>query len=213
MKQLFLLATILICQLAMAQKKVNPILKQVPSIALYDLEGQPFNLANMAKGKVIVIDCWFLPCAPCFEEMPMLHDLHAKFKNNSQFRFITITRTDTSLIRPMVEKDTTATEVYHYYQKYSGMDEFNLPVYFIPGCNEKLHNFAQTKVGFKGRNVAPDDSNKCPDVIFNFVGFPTLLIYDKKGKLIYSKNGFTKDLQKTQQQEMEKIIAAHLAAR
>ncbi len=198
-------------QFANAQIKNAPTVKQIPSISVYNVRGESFNLSELTAGKITVIDFWFLPCAPCFFEMSMLHELYSKYKDNPHFQFLTITRTDTSLVRPLINNDTIGDEISRYYKKYSGLETFQLPVYFIPGCNEKLHTFGKSKVDFKGSNIPPDNSNKCPDVVFKFVGFPTLLIFDKRGKLIYYKNGFQQNIEKKQQQEIEKLITTNLS--
>lgn len=211
MKVIIVFILTLLFQFATAQKKNTFIVKQVPSISVYNIRGESFNLPAMTAGKLTVIDCWFLPCAPCFIEMPMLHDLYLKYKDNPNFQFLTITRTDSSLVRPLLENDSTGNEVYRYFKNLSGLEKFQLPVYFIPGCNEKLHNFGKSKVDFEGRNIPPDNSNKCPDVVFKFIGFPTLLIFDRKGKLIYYKNGFSKKMENQQKQEIEKVINTNLS--
>jgi len=201
---------LLLFQFASAQKKVSTIVKQVPSVSIFNIKGESFNLPAFTSGKVTVIDCWFLPCAPCFVEMPMLHELYFKYRDNPAFQFLTITRTDSSLVKPLINNDATGNDVHNYFKTFSGLETFQLPVYFIPGCNEKLHNYGQSKIDFEGENIPPDNSKNCPDAIFKFVGFPTLLIFDKKGKLVYSKNGFLKSNEVQQKQEIEKIINANL---
>jgi thiol-disulfide isomerase/thioredoxin len=37
------------------------------------------DLVNQHKGKVVVVDCWWLDCAPCLKEMPRLQAMQAKY--------------------------------------------------------------------------------------------------------------------------------------
>jgi len=210
MKLITLLAVTFLFQAVSGQNNNSSIVKKLPSISVYNIKGESFGLSTLGSGKVTVIDCWFLPCAPCFAEMPMLHDLYSKYKDNPNFQFLTLTRTDTSLVRPLIENQKTGNEIYQYFKTHSGLETFSLPVFFIPGCNEKLHNFNQSSVGFAGSNTPPENRNNCPDVIFGFTGFPTLMIFDKKGKLVYNVSGFSEKIEKQQLEEIEKIITSKL---
>jgi peroxiredoxin len=44
------------------------------------LDGSTFALSAQ-KGKVVVIDFWYVLCAPCREELPSLRAIHAEFKD------------------------------------------------------------------------------------------------------------------------------------
>jgi thiol-disulfide isomerase/thioredoxin len=46
------------------------------------------------KGKIFVINFWFINCAPCQREIPSLNELVATFKGNESVRFIAIALDD-----------------------------------------------------------------------------------------------------------------------
>lgn len=156
----------------------------LPDIQLYDLHGKHTTLGELGKGKITFIDNWFIPCPPCFREMGMLHKLYFKYKSNRNVNFMTICRTDTSIVKKFLAKDKSLAKFEGWYEDNSGRSDFKLPVYFIPGCNEKIYT------GVTLFKYTPDDKTKCPDVQFAFHGYPTILIYDKKGKLIFKRTGF-----------------------
>jgi peroxiredoxin len=46
-----------------------------------DINGNTYSLESL-KGKVIVLNFWFIECKPCIMEMPELNELTEKFKKN-----------------------------------------------------------------------------------------------------------------------------------
>lgn len=162
--------------------KPSPV--HLPNLEVYDLKGKHTTLTTLGKNKVTFIDNWFIPCPPCFREMGMLHKLYFKYRANPNVNFMTICRTDTSIVKKFLAKDKSLATFQQWYQSNSGRTDFKLPVYFIPGCNEKIYT------GTPLAKYTPDDKRKCPDVQFDFHGYPTILIYDKKGKLVFKRTGF-----------------------
>lgn len=160
-------------------------LDSAPDIELLDINGKVVKLKELAKGKVLFIDNWFIPCPPCFFEMKMLHDLYAKYKGNKNFCFITISRTDRELVKKFIAKDPSLKKYTDQYEYFSTLSSFSLPVYFLPGCDAKLE--------LQGTNVHglnPSDPLKCADNIFGFGGYPTVVVFNKQGKLIFNKTGY-----------------------
>lgn len=47
---------------------------------LTDLQGNTYTKATV-KGKVVVLNFWFIACQPCLREMPQLNELVDQFKN------------------------------------------------------------------------------------------------------------------------------------
>jgi thiol-disulfide isomerase/thioredoxin len=45
------------------------------------LDGRKVSLAEL-RGKVILIDCWAMWCAPCLKEMPHIKDLYEKYRES-----------------------------------------------------------------------------------------------------------------------------------
>jgi len=60
-----------------------------PKFKVQDLNGVEYTNEN-TKGKIVVLKCWFLACAPCIEEFPRLNELVAKYKNRSDIVFVSL---------------------------------------------------------------------------------------------------------------------------
>lgn len=191
--------------------KRKPV-KVIPSISIYNISGDTANLKSLSQGKVTFIDFWFIPCGPCFAEMNLLHKLHAKYKNNPNVSFLTITLTDSSFLRPLIEnRNTSNNETYNYFKTFAGLDSFELPVYFIKNVVSKQISLVKSKAGFAGKGEPGiHDESLYPDYVLGFPGYPTIFIFDKQGKTIYNKTGFTKDSERQLQQRIETLINANL---
>jgi thiol-disulfide isomerase/thioredoxin len=181
-------------------------IKSVPDIEVYDINGKHTTLKQLGQNKVLFIDCWFVPCPPCFREMGMLHKLYAKYKDNKNFRFITICQTDSGIVKRFIAQDKSIANFVQMYKDFSGRQDFKLPVYFIPGCNEKIYT------GKVLAKYTPDDKTKCPDRQFRFRGYPTVIIFNKKGKLIFKKTGYG-DHEDENTLKMKKLIEWNIAAK
>jgi thiol-disulfide isomerase/thioredoxin len=212
MKTLLLISFSLLTFTVYGQKLTRKTVKEIPQLSIYNIKGNTTNLKTISSGKVTFIDFWFIPCGPCFEEMNMLHKLYAKYKDNPNVSFLTITITDSSFVRPLIEnKNTSTNDTYEYFKALAQLDTFRLPVYFIKGIERKMTSFKKAKAGFSGHSEAVSkdtDYSIYPDNIFGFSGYPTIFIFDKKGNLIYNKTSFTKEGEKKQQKAIETIINA-----
>src|SRR5215207_201627 len=58
-----------------------------------DINGKNVNLKNL-KGKVIVLNFWFINCAPCRSEIPLLNALVDSFKTNDKVVFVAVALDD-----------------------------------------------------------------------------------------------------------------------
>lgn len=205
---LFFLANILLLVVTCeAQHKKVKTITTLPATDLYDLSGKHVNLAELGKNKVVFIDCWFIPCPPCFKEMGMLHKLYSKYKNNKNVCFITLCRTDSGIVKKFLAKDKSVANWVKWYQDNSKLSSFNLPVYFIPGCNMKIYT------GTPLAKYDPDDKTKCPDAIFSFRGYPTTMIFNKAGKMVLKKTGFVPEEESSFSAKIEGILNASLASK
>ncbi len=54
-----------------------------------DMDGNPLDLTR-AKGKIIVLNFWFINCGPCRREIPELNALVDSFKNKDQVLFVAL---------------------------------------------------------------------------------------------------------------------------
>jgi peroxiredoxin len=61
--------------------------KKLELFTTKDLNGNPVDLVN-AKGKIIVLNFWFINCGPCRREIPDLNKLVEHFKDNKDVLFI-----------------------------------------------------------------------------------------------------------------------------
>jgi len=170
---------------AQDQNKIAP--GDLPDVAVYDVNGVHTTLRQLAKNKVLFIDCWFIPCPPCFVEMGALHKIYARFASHKGLCFITICMTDSAQVKAFIRQDTVMKAYVSQYQYFSNLPAFTLPVYFLPGCSSKVP--LGTKVL---SHFAPDDKSKCPDAIFSFQGYPTSMVFNKQGKQVFKETGFGK---------------------
>jgi len=62
------------------------------------IEGKPFAFSSM-QGKVVVLNFWFIGCAACRTETPLLNDFAGKFAGNDDVKFIALTRDPAGEVR------------------------------------------------------------------------------------------------------------------
>ncbi|WP_298903027.1 peroxiredoxin [uncultured Psychroserpens sp.] len=60
--------------------------KLLPELNLKDINGNTYTLDSM-KGKVVVMNFWFINCKPCVAEIPDLNTLKAQFKDKDVLFF------------------------------------------------------------------------------------------------------------------------------
>jgi thiol-disulfide isomerase/thioredoxin len=61
-------------------EKIDLVCKQAMPFSVTDINGKNYSLESL-KGKVIVINFWFVECKPCVMEMPELNKLVEKYEN------------------------------------------------------------------------------------------------------------------------------------
>jgi len=69
-----------------------------------DINGKNVNLKNL-KGKVIVLNFWFINCAPCRSEIPLLNALVDSFKTNDKVVFVAVALDDKLSIIDFLNKN------------------------------------------------------------------------------------------------------------
>ncbi|MCE5194404.1 MAG: TlpA family protein disulfide reductase [Nitrospiraceae bacterium] len=99
-----------------------------PEISLIDAASKKRLAPEDLKGKVLFVSFWASWCQPCKDEMPSLNLLNNEFKNNNDFKMLTILYRDNP-------KDAFA-----YLKKY----DFNLPVLI------DIDNYAAKAYGLTG---------------------------------------------------------------
>jgi thiol-disulfide isomerase/thioredoxin len=202
MKYIFLFIIPFIVSSGMAGHRV-PVKKsstRLPDLDVYDIHGKHTTLGTLGKNKVTFIDNWFIPCPPCFREMGMLHKLYFKYRSNPNVNFITICRTDSGIVKKFLAGDKSLSTFLQWYHEGSKRTDFKLPIYFIPGCNEKIYT------GVVLAKYTPDDKTKCGDKQFGFQGYPTIVIFNKEGKLLFKKTGYTEGDDAKYMAQLEGVI-------
>lgn len=61
----------------------------LPAFELYDIHGKQYSNESI-KGKLVVINCWFVSCEPCVKEIPELNELVKKYKKRADILFLAI---------------------------------------------------------------------------------------------------------------------------
>lgn len=72
-----------------------------PAFALTDINGQAYNLADL-RGKVVVLNFWFIGCVVCHQEMPALKQLVTDYRANPNVVFISLARENAGRLRRYV---------------------------------------------------------------------------------------------------------------
>jgi peroxiredoxin len=63
--------------------------KPAPDFKVTTLDGNPYDLATL-RGKVAVLNFWYIGCAPCNKEMPQLNQLVDEYRENKDVVFLAI---------------------------------------------------------------------------------------------------------------------------
>lgn len=112
------------------------------------------------KGKIVVMDFWYIGCGPCYKLMPVMEKLSSEYPNVS---FVGINPFD------KIEK----------INKFIESRKLKYPVYSVPDYEKK----------------------------YNITGYPVVLIFDKKGKIIKRLNGYFESHYKTIKKVIEDNIS------
>ncbi len=60
---------------------------EASDFSVTDINGKNYSL-NSLKGKIVVMNFWFVECKPCIEEMPELNEIVEKYKDNKDVVFL-----------------------------------------------------------------------------------------------------------------------------
>lgn len=93
------------------------IKKESPSFSIKTIDGRRYE-RDHEKGKILVINFWFIGCGPCRKELPQLNELVVENRARKDIYFISISNIDTkhsleyvrkrlNLKFQLVAKDTT----------------------------------------------------------------------------------------------------------
>ncbi|MEO8795927.1 MAG: TlpA disulfide reductase family protein [Daejeonella sp.] len=63
--------------------------KEIVNYHFTDLNGKKYSRSS-AKGKIVLLKCWFIACKACVEEFPELNMLVEKYKDHKDIEFISL---------------------------------------------------------------------------------------------------------------------------
>ena len=69
-----------------AQQAKNTVL---PNYNFVDLDGQTYTKEN-TKGKIVVLKCWYINCAPCVAEIPTLNRIKGEYEGRNDILFLSL---------------------------------------------------------------------------------------------------------------------------
>ena len=67
-----------------------------------DINGNKFDLKD-ARGKVIVLNFWFINCPPCKQEIPQLNELVAEYKDKPEVVFLAVATDEKYALKNFLE--------------------------------------------------------------------------------------------------------------
>jgi peroxiredoxin len=100
--------------------------KPLPGFNFMDLKGRVYN-PQTCKGKVVVLNFWFIGCTSCVEEMPALNKIVASYKDRDVL-FVSITPNNPDSLKNFLEKHPFAYSVIPYKKKYV-IDTLNIKMF------------------------------------------------------------------------------------
>lgn len=68
------------------------------------IDGKPIAFSSLL-GKVVVLNFWFIGCAACRSEAPLLNEFAGKFAHNDDVRFIALTNDPTDDVRKYLKSN------------------------------------------------------------------------------------------------------------
>lgn len=92
---------------SIAREKVlaEQLNKPAPLFSLEDVDGNKHDLSQL-KGKVVVLNFWFIGCAPCKKEMPHLNTLVKEFKGKDVvFLAFEVNNNDASKVKAVTKNN------------------------------------------------------------------------------------------------------------
>jgi peroxiredoxin len=77
--------------------------RPAPDFAIDDMQGKNIDLSEL-RGKVVVLNFWFVACAGCIQEMPALNNLVSSF-DNGKVVFLGLALDDAAAIKKFRQKN------------------------------------------------------------------------------------------------------------
>ena len=105
MKNLLALFSVLVFALSIsAQKTTNaPTAAPQPTFSALNMAGQNVDIATL-RGKVVVLNLWFINCPNCIEEITLLNQLVDQYKDNKDVVFVSLAASKKADLQQFVKK-------------------------------------------------------------------------------------------------------------
>lgn len=104
-----------------------------------DETGQMRSLSDF-QGDVIFLNIWATWCPPCIAEMPNIHSLYNRFKDDENISFVLVSMDeDFEKARQFIEKRNYDFPIYHYRKKTRGTYESTvIPTTYVISPDSKI---------------------------------------------------------------------------
>lgn len=149
--------------------------KSAPQFSGTSLMGTEWN-NEAIKGKVVLLNFWFIGCPPCMKEIKHFNELHSAYQNDD---FVLLSIAPQVKDDLMLFNDTTKTSMPATLRDYFKAEPIEYDV--IPACDKKRHK-DPNKVGVECDHISKD---------FYVAGYPTTFIIDKAGVVRHVQSGFS----------------------
>lgn len=77
---------------------------RVPDFTVETIDGRTINIADL-RGKVVVLNFWFIGCPACMSEMPSLNLMVARFAGQENVVFLSMTQDKLAAVKRFNEKE------------------------------------------------------------------------------------------------------------
>ena len=97
MKKIFSISLLFILfqNIVSAQTAETPAGDNLPDIALYDMNGNKVNIADLGKcGKVVIFNFWATWCTPCKKELNNIADIYADWQEDYDVQIVAVSIDD-----------------------------------------------------------------------------------------------------------------------
>jgi len=123
-----------------------------PEFSFIDLNGNEISNETM-KGKIIVIKCWYIHCAPCIKEFPQVNRLAEQYKDRKDILFISLAEDTLEQLKAFLAKRPLSYSVIPNMKVYmnESLQLNSFPTHFILN---KEGNIAKVLSNFESLEVA-----------------------------------------------------------